>query len=298
MAKAVRFRESSQMEFQKVFRGLCETRSSWQAWADFVFMASAAISNAVDQTGPAHDERERRYLSTIKQYSPSEQQLFPQLMAIMVEALEANPNQDFLGEMFMGLELGNHWKGQFFTPYCVCQAMAELAMGSDVLSEKIENKGWVGISDCACGAGATLIAVRNMMVERGISPYSALYVAQDLDETAALMCYLQLSLLGCAGYVVVANSLTHPVPGHLLDPIKTEHNDIWFMPMFYTEVWTWRRLFSRVDRLMQPVATGDETTQEQRQTPSKPISPPRDIETPPAAEIALNVEETGQMTLF
>ncbi len=41
--------------------------------------------------------------------------------AIVVEALERNPEQDFLGELYMELELGNHWKGQFFTPYCVCK---------------------------------------------------------------------------------------------------------------------------------------------------------------------------------
>ena len=34
--------------------------------------------------------------------------------AIVVEALERNPEQDFLGELYMELELGNHWKGQVF----------------------------------------------------------------------------------------------------------------------------------------------------------------------------------------
>ena len=101
MAKTVRFLKDSQKEFQKVFQDLCYSRSSWQVWSDFIYMAAAALSNAVDQTGPLHDERERRYLSTIRQYSPKHQELFPRLFAIVVDALERNPKQDFLGELFM-----------------------------------------------------------------------------------------------------------------------------------------------------------------------------------------------------
>lgn len=302
MAKTVRFLKSSQMEFQKVFNRLCETKASWQVWADFVFMAAAAISNAVDQTGPIHDERERRYLSTIKQYSHKEQQLFPQLMAITVEALETEPDQDFLGEMFMALELGNHWRGQFFTPYNVCRMMAEIAIPGVECKEQIERKGWVGINDCACGAGALLIAARNTMVRHGMSQYSALYVAQDIDQVAALMCYIQLSLLGCAGYVVIGDSIVHPVTGTLLDPIRTEYNDIWYMPMFYTDVWSWRRVLYRVDRLTQPVMTGAAPVeaaapQEGRQPPRGDSALPR-VEPRPEAPEPLQVEETGQFKLF
>ena len=62
-----------------------------------------------------------------------------------MEALEANPDQDFLGEMFMGLNLGNHWKGQFFTPYSICWLMSEITVAD--LEARIEQKGWVGIHE-------------------------------------------------------------------------------------------------------------------------------------------------------
>lgn len=35
---------------------------------------------------------------------------------------------DVLGEVYMELELGNKWKGQFFTPYHVSQAMASVTL--------------------------------------------------------------------------------------------------------------------------------------------------------------------------
>lgn len=36
-------------------------------------------------------------------------------------ALDQNQEQDFLGKMFMRLDLGNRSAGQFFTPYHVCE---------------------------------------------------------------------------------------------------------------------------------------------------------------------------------
>ena len=43
-----------------------------------------------------------------------------------------NPDQDMLGELFMALGLANEWKGQFFTPYDICRAMAAMNLGEDL----------------------------------------------------------------------------------------------------------------------------------------------------------------------
>lgn len=51
-----------------------------------------------------------------------------------------------LGELFMALGLANEWKGQFFTPYDICRAMAAMNLGEDLKSQ-IEEKGWVSVSD-------------------------------------------------------------------------------------------------------------------------------------------------------
>ena len=140
MAHPVRFRNQSQNEFQKVFNQLCYTRMSWEVWEDFTVLTATAISNALDQTGPVHDKREQEYIRTIKKYGKKEQILFPQLFALTVQGLEDNPKQDFLGEMFMALNLGNHWRGQVFTPYHVCEMMAKMIMSEDVVKIKEENK--------------------------------------------------------------------------------------------------------------------------------------------------------------
>ena len=108
MARTVRFRKDSQSKFSNLFTDLCQRKSSWEVWADFVSMAAIAISNAFDREGKTHDDREKQYIRTINGYSQGEQQIFPRLFALLVEALEDDPDQDFLGEMFMALNLGNH----------------------------------------------------------------------------------------------------------------------------------------------------------------------------------------------
>lgn len=245
--KTVHFNRPSQAEFARRFTLLCVSKSSWQVWADFVTLSAIAICNALDREGPTHDAREKEYMSIIQKYSPEERRVLPELLALLVSALEKDPEQDFLGEMFMGLELGSHWKGQFFTPYHICQLMAAVTI--EGREREIQKQGWVGINDPCCGAGALLIAARNEMVRHGMGPHQALYVAQDIDRTAALMCYIQLSLLGCAGYVVVGNSLTEPTVSPTGSPLliaPTAGQEIWLMPAFYDQVWVYRIQFEKL----------------------------------------------------
>ena len=302
MAKIVRHLRDSQMEFQKVFSKLCNTKSSWQAWYDFVEMTAIAISNRFEIRVDVKQDREKRYHDIIGQYSKSEQAVFPELVGILVMALEREPEQDFLGEMFMALELGSHWKGQFFTPYSVCKAMAKINVQD--ARDKIGMKGYVSVNDPACGAGATLIAARNALELDGIGGTQAFFVGQDLDRTAAMMCYIQLSLLGCAGYVVIADTLIHPVTGPMLWPNLTEHQDAWFMPLnFIDPVWAlrWSRtLWRGVDYEDEADASCHETETteqviEEKEPPQEAVQEPP---APPVPEFPLMENEIGQLTLF
>lgn len=302
MAKIVRHLRDSQMEFQKVFAQLCNTKSSWQAWSDFVEMTAIAISNSFEIREQVKQDREKRYLDIIGQYSKSEQQIFPDLVAILVQALERDCEQDFLGEMFMALELGSHWKGQFFTPYSLCKAMSQINVrGYD---EIIAKRGYVTVNDPACGAGATLIAARNTLELAGISYKQAFFVGQDIDRTAAMMCYIQLSLLGCAGYVVIADTLIHPLTGPMLWPNLTEHQDAWFMPLNFTDpTWTlrWMRTLRNkgdcddtTDTVCRENATVEQVIEKKEQPQEAVQEPPA----PPEPVIILQETEIGQLTLF
>ena len=188
----------------------------------------------------------------------------------------------------MGLNLGNHWKGQFFTPYNICRMMSEITVTD--LEARIEKNGWVGIHDPCCGAGALLIAARNTMVRNKLGPAVALYVAQDIDRTAALMCYLQLSLLGCAGYVVVADSILHPIVGHGQNPLlisPTPEQEVWLMPALYMEPWPARIQWERMRLALESLGV--------MRTGPEPEQHPAEAEQAPPAE---QPQQTPQLTLF
>ncbi len=148
-------------DFLNEFNKLTRTHRPFDVWRDFVIMFSCAISNPLDKFH--YKDREERYLSIIHRYGKDEQMIFPKLAAYTTMALDANPEQDFLGKMFMDLGLGNSSAGQFFTPYSVCQLMADVVT-SDLdnnLQDKLEKQGYISLADECCGAGATLIAAIN-----------------------------------------------------------------------------------------------------------------------------------------
>lgn len=228
----------SKKEFLRVFNQLTHRHRSWDVWRDFIVMYACALSNPIDKEH--YDEREALYLRTIKKYNKQEQPLFSELAAHTVMALEENPEQDFLGSIFMSLNLGNQHNGQFFTPYHVCELMAEVTMQDSVT--RIEEDGYITINDPCCGAGATLIAgvhaARKRLEKVGYHYQNhILVVAQDIDQTVDLMCYIQLSLLGVAGYIKVGNSLTDPITEN------DSKENYWFTPMYFFPTWSTRRLF-------------------------------------------------------
>ncbi len=162
----------------------------------------------------------------------------------------------------MNLNLGNHWKGQFFTPYNVCKMMSQMTVENADM--RIEEQGYISICDPACGAGATLIAAANNLKK---SKYNfqnhALFVGQDVDRVVAQMCYIQLSLLGCAGYICVGNTITNPLTGQVLFPRENEGKEIWYMPMFQSDVWQWRKMIHLL-RNMGGTVTTEKTVEKGR----------------------------------
>ena len=240
-------------EFRSTFRQLISEKfRPWDIWKDFVIMSACAISNTVDKSH--YDEREKRYLELINKYEKSKQHLFPELFADMVMALDRNPEQDFLGEMFMDLRLDYDELKQVFTPYPVCQLMAEIGIG-DIVSQ-VEEEGYVTISDPCCGAGANLIAAINTVrhkLEKVDLNYQnhILIVGQDIEEVVALMCYLQISMLGVAGYIKVGNTLTNPISS-----ADTMEN-YWFTPMYFSDVWHTRRIIHKFTELFEKGDTNE-----------------------------------------
>lgn len=276
--KTRNLKDERQKNLVRIFNDACYRHSRWNVWADFVVMAAISISNTVDKI---HSEsREKTYMTLASKYDKREMECFSQMLAEIVLGINKCPDQDFLGELYMALELGNDHAGQFFTPYCLCTAMAQLT-GSDIKA-RIEQDGWISVSDPACGAGALLVAFANECLRQKVNyQTSVLFVAQDIDIIVACMCYLQLSILGCPGYVVVENTLTYPyacIDRRGLIPIPGEN--IWYTPFYFRTEWHYRRIWTQMDALFRP-------------------APPELQPLPkPQPQPTLKETKAGQLTLF
>lgn len=161
-------RGEAQKELVKKFEVFSSNgRSRWQVWSDWITMSAIAVSNATDQSH--FDEREKQYLSIAGKYTRPEMEAFTEMLALLVMALEDNPEQDFLGELYMCLGLGNDHAGQFFTPYHLCEFMSAVTTPAEEFQQKIGDRGWVAACDPTCGAGALLVAFANECRKKGIN---------------------------------------------------------------------------------------------------------------------------------
>lgn len=214
--------------FQKKLEELAYGRSLYDVWNDFITLSAVTIANSVS----FRQEREDIGHSIMKKYGEQGMAGMKELFARTVDALEGNPCQDYLGTMYMEFGFGNQHLGQFFTPYHLAEAMATLSLPD-------EDRPYLTVGDPCCGSGVMLIAAFHRTLQQKRNPHTQMFcVGQDISFVIAMMCYIQISLLGIAGYVVVGNSLTEPQKGSVLIAPK----EAWCTPLYFHGIWQARRL--------------------------------------------------------
>lgn len=205
-----------QVECAKLLRANAQRHSLHRVFSDFCEMSAIAISNAVDRF--QFEVREARYLQIAGAYEKDELQRFARMLGCVTLSLDEQ-RSDFLGRLFMSLELGNAFTGQFFTPFEVSSLMARMSLhdlGPEMLAERA---GFITMCEPACGAGGMCIAFADAVAERGLNYQACAHVtAVDVDATAVHMAYIQLSLLHVPAIVVHGNSLSLEVRGHWVTP--------------------------------------------------------------------------------
>ena len=247
-------RDSPAKTFKDGFRSLCSNRHLYPVWADIWEIFALVISNSAtkqlyacdERFKRVWDERESRYLQLIKRYDKEEIDTIVSMLAAMVEESELHPWQDFAGQMYMELQISNKNSGQFFTPYNVCSMSAKMT-GGDMM-ERVNEKGWYTVYDCACGGGAMLIAgceEASLELDGLDWRNHVLCVANDIDRVCACMCYVQLSLIGAAGIVTQSDALKKASVDFYEEP-----ENVWLTPMYLSDTWTLRRLFHGLDMNM------------------------------------------------
>jgi hypothetical protein len=188
--------------FIKEFNNLARHKHRYEVFRDFVTVGALSVHNSI--RGPRYEELEAEYLQIRARYTAEEAEGFAKLLGILVALLDAEP-RDILGQLYMNLELGNTHTGQFFTPPEISELMARITFGDGA---EHADKPFITLCEPACGAGGMVLAFVKVMLEKGWNPVERVWVqAQDLDRTAALMCYLQLALWHVPAAIVVGNTL-------------------------------------------------------------------------------------------
>lgn len=194
--------DEARRQFIRVFKDTARNLRRWDVFRDFITLAASELDLARIRT-PENIEHSREICA---KYSYSDIISLHELFCLMICALEAKFH-DYLGAIFMELELGDDRSGQYFTPYHLQSLMAKLVMPD--VEQAIQREGFVTISDPASGSAGMIIAYAENLLEAGFNPSEQMYAhCVDIDPIAADMSFIQLSLLGIPAQVVTGNSLT------------------------------------------------------------------------------------------
>lgn len=207
--------DEARRQFIRVFKDTARNLRRWDVFRDFITLAASELDLARIRT-PENIESSREIC---EKYSDSDIRNLHELFCLMVCALEAKFH-DFLGAIFMELELGDDRSGQYFTPYHIQSLMAKMVMPD--AEQTIRQEGFVTISDPACGSAGMIVAYAEYLLESGFNPSEQMYAhCVDIDPIASDMSFIQLSLLGIPAQVVTGNSLT------------LEFSRVRFTPVYY-----------------------------------------------------------------
>ena len=194
--------QHSRSRFIHVFKDTGRHLGRWEVFSDFLSLAASELDMARIRA-PESIEHCRKICA---RYEASDIAKMQEMFCMMVCALEAKFH-DFLGAIFMVLELGDNFRRQYFTPYPVQSLMARMLMPG--VRDTIRREGIATVSDPACGAAGMLIAYAECLLEADINPSMHMFGSCiDIDPVAADMAFIQLYVLGIAAEVVTGNTLT------------------------------------------------------------------------------------------
>lgn len=218
--------------FVKKFEKVAHGQSYYETWVAFVATFAAFIATAsMNPSKWLVEKGESAMGSIMATYDEMNE-----LHEATVEAFEIAPFQDLLGDAYMRLGIGSRENGQFFTPYHLSRLMADMGVTRDEAERDIAEHGYVTLNDPAAGGGANLIAAAATLKSYGINyQQNAFFVAQELSEMTALACYIQMSLLGMPGIVLIGDTLRMDYRFELWTPMLSL-NETWLYRMMARKV--------------------------------------------------------------
>lgn len=205
-------------EFVKLIKKLSYGHSPYTVFGDFCTLARLSLMQPFYRS----PELEKEYMQVVGKYKREEVNIFPKLLGLVVLGLEKDP-LDFLGRIYMEMELGNVGAGEFFTPPDVSSMMAKMTLGN--MKEQIEKQDFLMVGEPAAGAGGMLLAVAKEARAQGVDPARSMWFdAWDVSYIPACMCYIQMALMNLPGRVVLGDTLRQEIRDVYLTPAHFVYN--------------------------------------------------------------------------
>lgn len=180
-------RGETRQAFISEFRQTVSYLRRSEVFRDFVTLAASEL----DLVRIHSPESRTRCSQITARYKPADINRMHTLFALLVQVL-SEAHQDFLGSVYMALELGADEMGQYFTPHHISSLLAQLVAG-DLLAQ-LKPCPYISLQEPTSGAGDMVIAFAEIMLGAGFNPSTQLQVTTiDIDPPAADMTFLQLS---------------------------------------------------------------------------------------------------------
>lgn len=183
-------------------------RSAESVFVDFLTLSACSYSNVFDRTNK--EAREKQYLDIVKKYKKEELNYFSTALGELTMAAEIYLQhgyiKDILGYIYTTGQYYKKAMGQYFTPDNISIFMTEIINGD---FKQLEKEEFISVSEPTCGSGVMVLAFAQNMLKKEINYQNSMFAdAWDLDQTCALMAYVQFSIYNIPAIVTHGDSLS------------------------------------------------------------------------------------------
>ena len=231
---------TTEQKFLKCFRQLAKGRSAEAVWDDMVSIISCTISNSNDPAAERWLAREKEYFGICRKYDNDNDKIhmLSQLFAYVMTAYIDNPEQDFLGSMYMELNIGRNRKAKGFTSYDFCRKLWEMTLSQEETEKQIECQDRIVVLLPCCDAGGTMLASSHRIEELGYDPVrQAIYEGISEDPVVAKMCYIQAALAGLPARIIITKDICKTMNNSGSRILEgDEISDVWYTPEYWNAV--------------------------------------------------------------
>lgn len=125
-----------------------------QIFEDWIALSTISISNAFDLVHK--EEREKQYFDIIKKYTKEELEKIASALTVFCNTVDKEYKKsgisDILGKIYHALELHNKNKGQFFTPFSICEFMGKITVGKNKtdFEKTIKERNYITLLEPCC----------------------------------------------------------------------------------------------------------------------------------------------------